>query len=84
MLNSLSFALKAEVVIHGHFLLQLRFQKCVDAHPEIVQKVTAAEHEKMKEKSDRDKVSCMLIIFNLYLTNFGFQQPSCQLGYVSA
>ncbi|XP_078369271.1 uncharacterized protein LOC144653202 isoform X2 [Oculina patagonica] len=34
---------------------QLRFQKCVDAHPEIVQKVAAAEQEKTKEKSDKDK-----------------------------
>lgn len=34
---------------------QLRFQKCVDAHPELMQKVTASEQEKIKEKSDKDK-----------------------------
>ena len=37
------------------FPLQLRFQKCVDAHPELMQKVTASEQEKIKEKSDKDK-----------------------------
>ena len=42
-------------------MLQLRFQKCVDAHPEITQKVATAEQEKAKEKpeKDKDKVSCL-------------------------
>ncbi|CAH3148912.1 unnamed protein product [Porites lobata] len=34
---------------------ELRFQKCIDAHPEIVQKVTATEQEKAKEKIDKEK-----------------------------
>ena len=37
------------------FILQLRFQKCIDAHPEIVQKVTATEQEKTKGKIDKEK-----------------------------
>lgn len=37
------------------FIFQLRFQKCIDAHPEIVQKVTATEQEKAKEKIDKEK-----------------------------
>lgn len=36
-------------------LLQLRFQKCVDAHPEIMQKVAVTEQEKLKEKVEKDK-----------------------------
>ena len=47
------------------FLSQLRFQKCVDAHPEIIQKVAVTEQEKLKEKvekdkAEKDKVSWML------------------------
>ncbi|XP_029206013.2 uncharacterized protein LOC114969842 isoform X3 [Acropora millepora] len=34
---------------------QLRFQKCVDAHPEIMQKVAVTEQEKLKEKVEKDK-----------------------------
>ena len=37
------------------FLLQLRFQKCVDAHPEIIHKVAVTEQEKLKEKVEKDK-----------------------------
>lgn len=37
------------------FLSQLRFQKCVDAHPEIIQKVAVTEQEKLKEKVEKDK-----------------------------
>lgn len=36
-------------------LLQLRFQKCVDAHPEIMEKVAVTEQEKLKEKVEKDK-----------------------------
>lgn len=38
------------------FALQLRFQKCVDAHPEVMQKVAVVEQDKTKEKVDKDKV----------------------------
>ena len=41
--------------IYWHFLFQLRFQKCVDAHPEIMQKVATTEQEKTKEKPDKEK-----------------------------
>ncbi|PFX16873.1 Amyloid beta A4 precursor protein-binding family B member 1 [Stylophora pistillata] len=34
---------------------ELRFQKCVDAHPNIIQKKAAAEQEKVREKSDKEK-----------------------------
>ena len=53
--DNLSISCLFSVHVLRFFLLQLRFQKCVDAHPEIMQKVAVTEQEKLKEKVEKDK-----------------------------
>lgn len=50
----------------------------MDAHPDIIQKVTAAEQEKIREKSDKDKDKDKVQEDDMSVTNMFAKMLTCK------